>query len=109
VLVRDLRFSGENCPKTVANPVRHPACPKTPADSFAVRCNFCSASRFICNFICEYFLNTFASPCRRSLRHPLVGHAGAQARRIGGAPIIDAKYGTFARRSAALRAVLNVV
>ncbi len=32
--------------------------------SFAFRFNFCRASRFICNFICEYFLNTFASPCR---------------------------------------------
>ena len=32
--------------------------------SLAFRFNFCRASRFICNFICEYFLNTFASPCR---------------------------------------------
>jgi hypothetical protein len=32
--------------------------------SFALRFNFCRASRFICSFICEYFLNTFASPCR---------------------------------------------
>jgi hypothetical protein len=100
-------FLAKTVQKLSQNPVRHPACPKTPADSFAVRCNFCSASRFICNFICEYFLN-IALP--EELRHPLVGHAaGAQARRIGGAPIIDAKYGTFARRSAALRAVLNVV
>ena len=32
--------------------------------SLAFRFSFCSASRFICSFICEYFLNTFASPCR---------------------------------------------
>ena len=30
--------------------------------SFAIRFSFCKASRFICSFICEYFLNTFASP-----------------------------------------------
>ena len=34
--------------------------------SFACRFSFCSASRFICSFICEYFLNTLASPCRSS-------------------------------------------
>jgi hypothetical protein len=27
---------------------------------------FCSASLFICSFICEYFLNTFASPWRNN-------------------------------------------
>ena len=32
--------------------------------SFAFRFSFCNASLFICSFICEYFLNTFASPCR---------------------------------------------
>src|ERR1035438_8128872 len=32
--------------------------------SLAFRFSFCRASRFICNFICEYFLNTLASPCR---------------------------------------------
>ena len=34
--------------------------------SLAFRFNFCRASLFICSFICEYFLNTFASPCRSS-------------------------------------------
>jgi hypothetical protein len=34
--------------------------------SFACRFSFCRASRFICSFICDYFLNTFASPCRSS-------------------------------------------
>ena len=34
--------------------------------SFALRFSFVNASRFICNFICEYFLNTLASPRRRS-------------------------------------------
>ncbi len=34
--------------------------------SFAFRFIFCRASRFICSFICEYFLNTFASPCRNN-------------------------------------------
>ena len=32
--------------------------------SFAFLFSFCSASLFICSFICEYFLNTFASPWR---------------------------------------------
>jgi len=46
------------------------------------RLSFSSASRFTRNFICEDFLNTFASPAEE-LRHPLVGHAaGAQARRV---------------------------
>ena len=40
--------------------------PKLGPVSFANRFNFARASRFICNFICEYFLNTFASPCRNN-------------------------------------------
>src|SRR5947207_1928039 len=65
------RKLSQNCPRTPTDcpripPIHHPACPKTPADSLAARLSFCSASRFICNFICEYFLNTFASPWRRS-------------------------------------------
>ena len=52
----------QNCPKTRLS--QH-ACSRTPP-SLAVRFNFCSASRFICSVICEYFLNTFASPCRTS-------------------------------------------
>src|SRR5438132_7781265 len=47
----------QNCPKTQFTvpelPIHHPTCPKTPADSLATRLSFCSASRFICNFICE--------------------------------------------------------
>jgi len=39
--------------------------------SLAYRFSIFSASRFICNFICEYFLNTFASPCRNSPIHKL--------------------------------------
>jgi hypothetical protein len=34
--------------------------------SFAFRFSFCSASLFIVSLICEYFLNTLASPCRSS-------------------------------------------
>ncbi len=34
------------------------------AISPARRSSFTKASRFICNFICEYFLKTCASPCR---------------------------------------------
>src|SRR5439155_26095619 len=34
------------------------------ASSLAWRFSFCNASRFICSFICEYFLNTFASVWR---------------------------------------------
>ena len=61
------RKLSQNCPKTPIHCLRiraicHPACPRTPADSFAARLSFCSASRFICNFSCEYFLKTLASP-----------------------------------------------
>src|SRR5665213_1315271 len=38
--------------------------PKPFRSSLACRLIFSKASRFICNFICEYFLKTFASPCR---------------------------------------------
>ena len=44
-------------------PDRPSTVPKLKPPSFAWRFNFASASRFICSFICEYFLNTFASPC----------------------------------------------
>jgi hypothetical protein len=43
--------------------------PKPGALSFACRFSFASASRFICSFICEYFLNTFASPWRSNVTH----------------------------------------
>jgi hypothetical protein len=42
------------------------AVPESSVISLAWRFIFSKASRFICNFICEYFLKTFASPCRRS-------------------------------------------
>ena len=55
-----------NCAKTVPKPL-HAASPVPELPlSFALRFSFARASRFICSFICEYFLKTFASPCRRS-------------------------------------------
>src|SRR5215831_3955791 len=55
-----------NCAKTVPKPLHAvPPVPELPL-SFALRFSFARASRFICSFICEYFLKTFASPCRRS-------------------------------------------
>ena len=50
-LARVLRFPGENCRRTVPR-LRFviPPVPE-PTDSLAVRLSFCSASRFICNFI----------------------------------------------------------
>ena len=39
--------------------------------SLALRFSFCSASRFICSLICEYFLNTLASPCGGTGRSPI--------------------------------------
>jgi hypothetical protein len=39
---------------------------QNPTASLAWRFIFTKASRFICNFICEYFLKTLASPCLRS-------------------------------------------
>ena len=38
--------------------------PKPFRSSLACLLIFSKASRFICNFICEYLLKTFASPCR---------------------------------------------
>src|SRR4029077_9272513 len=35
-----------------------------PPISLAWRLSFSKASLFICNFICEYFLKTWESPCR---------------------------------------------
>ena len=59
-LVRLLRFPAENCRRTVPEPnslsqnSRFTAqLSQTPADSLAARSSFSSASRFICNFICE--------------------------------------------------------
>jgi hypothetical protein len=46
------------------------AVPESSGISLAWRFIFSIASRFICNFICEYFLKTFASPCRRSCVKP---------------------------------------
>jgi hypothetical protein len=37
--------------------------------SFAFRFSFSKASRFICSFIWEYFLNILASPCRNCVTH----------------------------------------
>ena len=39
--------------------------------SLARRLSFSKASRFICNFICEYFLKTCASPWRTALLQDL--------------------------------------
>ena len=62
--------SGQNSPdrdKTVTKPHQLGLTVSKPGpSSLAFRFNFCRASRFICNFICEYFLNTLASPCRSS-------------------------------------------
>ena len=50
--------------KTVSKPSHCPLTVSKPVASFACRLIFSKASRFICNFIREYFLKTFASPCR---------------------------------------------
>ena len=47
------------CVRTVSKPLSpEPCCVKTPDISLARRLILSSASLFICNFICEYFLNT---------------------------------------------------
>jgi hypothetical protein len=51
------------CVRTVSKPLSSvPSCVKTPDISLARRLILSSASLFICNFICEYFLNTCESP-----------------------------------------------
>jgi len=47
---------------TLTVPIRSPAF--SAGISLARRLSFSRASRFICNFICEYFLKTCASPWR---------------------------------------------
>lgn len=59
---RALRFRGETVAELSQN---YPVCPITRA-SFAERLSVARASRFICSFMCEYLMNTFASPCRSS-------------------------------------------
>src|SRR5262245_32211795 len=50
---------------TWQNPIQFTlSAPKRDWPSFAFRFSFFSASLFICSFICEYFLNTLAWPCR---------------------------------------------
>ena len=77
--------------------------------SFAFRFNFCSASRFICSFICEYFLNTLASPCRSNW----VTYSSATPPALKRVAYVDRrsqirKYGTLARRNVACQTVLSV-
>src|ERR1700693_6107969 len=52
--VSKLHQNSSHCTLTVSKPFASLAC----------RLMFSKASRFICSFICEYFLKTFASPCR---------------------------------------------
>ena len=60
-------FLRPNCAKTVQEPLQFGlTVPKLLPSSWARRFSFNRASRFICNFICEYFLKTWASPCRSS-------------------------------------------
>jgi hypothetical protein len=58
-------FPSASCVKTVSKPLQFglPVSVFLPC-SFACRLSLSNASRFICNLICEYFLNTLASPCR---------------------------------------------
>jgi hypothetical protein len=59
-------FLPSNCAKTVPKPLQAGSpVPELPL-SFVLRFSYARASRFICSFICEYFLNTFASPWRRN-------------------------------------------
>ena len=54
-----------NCIETVLKPPQFGlTVSKLLLFSLACRLSFSRASRFICNFICEYFLNTLASPWR---------------------------------------------
>jgi len=57
-------FSAQKRIKTVSKPVHCTLTVSKPFASLACRLIFSRASRFICNFICEYFLKTFASPWR---------------------------------------------
>ncbi len=63
--VRKLRNSTFTlyCVRTVSKPLSpEPCCVKTPDISLARRLILSNASLFICNFIWEYFLNTWESP-----------------------------------------------
>jgi len=63
------RSFGERQPETVTNALTGSSLSPigfamSRGISFANRFSFSKASRFICNFICEYFLKTWESPCR---------------------------------------------
>jgi len=62
-------FQGPDCARTVHEcgyciMTVHIGARLVGAISFARRLSFSKASRFICSFICEYFLKTCASPWR---------------------------------------------
>jgi hypothetical protein len=62
-----LRFQGPDCARTVHEcgycaMTVHIGAGLAGVISFARRLSFSKASRFICSFICEYFLKTCASP-----------------------------------------------
>src|ERR1035441_121354 len=60
-------FLRPNCIKTVSKPLQLGLPVSTLlCCSLDCRLSFSRASRFICNFICEYFLKTLASPWRSS-------------------------------------------
>src|SRR5713101_4372359 len=65
LLIRVVIF-GLTVPKLCQILLLNRGCARIQGISLAWRFIFSKASRFICNFICEYFLKTFASPCRRS-------------------------------------------
>ena len=84
----DSCFLRPNCIKTVSKPLQFGLpVSKLLACSLACRFSFCSASRFICNFICEYFLKTCALRVDPLVRDAASRKCGC----IGGAQIVDPK------------------
>jgi len=66
--------------------------PVAGAISLARRLSFSKASRFICNFIWEYFLKTCASPWRSiCVTHSSATPPSTQPRGICGAKVVDAE------------------
>jgi hypothetical protein len=70
--------------------------PLTGSISLARRFSFSRASRFICNFICEYFFEDLRVSLAKPLSHPFISHASStQPRGIRGTKVVDSEIGNL--------------
>ena len=91
------RKLSQNCPRTPTDcpripRIHHPACPRTPADSFAARLSFCQRLALHLHVHMRVLLEHLRVALAEKLRYPLIGDAAcAQARRVRRSQIVDAE------------------